>query len=132
MASAATLGAIARRRPQGLRRTFGWRRGLAVIAALLAVLTVIVSAPEHVLEREEGPPAATAAGVLPGVVVDHRWDHRAPGHVCADHCAAHVLAQAPGMVEVRRVPPLRAAWLRPRPAQGRSAPATVPDHRPRA
>jgi hypothetical protein len=126
MAAAAHLPATARPGPKG-----ALSRGLAVVAALLAVLTVIVSAPQHVLERE--PDAVEmAAGVPPAVVQDHRWDHHAPGHLCADHCAAHVLAQAPGLVEVRSVLPVRASWLRPTPAQGRSAIGAVPQYPPRA
>jgi hypothetical protein len=71
------------RRRQGF---VGWALGV------LAALTLVVAAPQHVLDFDEaaGPAAAVAAHGHIRTLIDHGQ----PGHACAGHCAAHVMADA--------------------------------------
>src|ERR1700761_8767854 len=69
---------------------FGWALGV------LAALTLAVATPQHLLDFDE---AAGAAAEL--AVHGHARtliDHSQPGHACAGHCAAHVMADATAMV----------------------------------
>jgi hypothetical protein len=79
------------------RGWFGWALGV------LAALTLVAATPQHLLDLDEaaGPTAELAVHGHARTVVDHGQ----PGHVCADHCAAHVMAEATAPVVL--APPSR-------------------------
>ena len=74
---------VQRRRKRGF---VGWALGV------LAALTLVVCAPQHVLDLDEtaGPVAAVVAHGHARTLIDHGQ----PCHACAGHCAAHVMADA--------------------------------------
>lgn len=103
--------------------------GLALVAALLAVLTLILSVPQHVLDfDEDGGSVAVAATHGPTHTI---LDHQAPGHACAGHCAAHVMGDAPAAITLRPAVPIRLAWLWIDPPSGVSLAAAPLDRPPR-
>jgi hypothetical protein len=65
---------------------FGWALGV------LAALTLVAATPQHLLDFDEaaGPIAELAVHGHVRTLIDHGQ----PGHACADHCAAHVMADA--------------------------------------
>ena len=65
---------------------FGWALGV------LAALTLVAATPQHLLDFDE-----TAGAAAELAVHGHGRtliDHGQPGHACAGHCAAHVMADA--------------------------------------
>ncbi len=65
---------------------FGWALGV------LAALTLVAATPQHMLDFDEaaGPAAELAVHGHARTLIDHGQ----PGHACAGHCAAHVMADA--------------------------------------
>ena len=72
------------------RGWLGWALGV------LAALTLVVATPEHTLDLDEaaGPVAELAVHGHARTLIDHSQ----PGHACAGHCAAHVMAEASAAV----------------------------------
>ena len=68
------------------RSWFGWALGV------MAALTLAVATPQHLLDFDEsaGPAAELAVHGHAHTLIDHSQ----PGHACAGHCAAHVMADA--------------------------------------
>lgn len=66
---------------------------MALALALVATLTIIGGAPAHAIEDLRSPPSAEAAAVSysPRAEGERTNPHTVPGHVCAAHCACHVL-----------------------------------------
>jgi hypothetical protein len=87
---------MAKARGKG-RSWFGWTLGV------LAALTLIAAAPQHLLDFDEaaGPVAELAVHGHTHTLIDHGQ----PGHACAGHCAAHVMADATAAVVL--APPSR-------------------------
>jgi hypothetical protein len=114
---------MAKARGKG-RGWFGWALGV------LAALTLVLGAPEHVLDLDEaaGPMAELAVHGHVRTLIDHGQK----GHVCADHCAAHVMAQATGAV-VLAPPPLRPLiFTAAEDRDGHARPPSQPDRPPKA
>ena len=104
--------------------------GLALAASLLAVLALLLSVPQHVLDWDEDGGPAVAAMVHGGA---HTIiDHQAPGHACASHCAAHAMGDAPPLAAVRPTLPRPLAWLSLDQPSGLSLKTSPPDRPPRA
>lgn len=76
--------------------------------AALAALTLVIGAPEHVLDCDEeaGPVAELIVHCHAHTIMDHGQ----PGHACAAHCAAHVMAETPALFVVQPLPARPAAW----------------------
>ena len=115
---------MAKTRDRG-RNWFGWALGV------LAALTLVLATPEHALDFDEG--AASPAAEL--AVHGHAHtliDHGQPGHACAGHCAAHVMAEAAAAVVLRppSVRPLTLAAGEDRP--GRAHPPALLERPPKA
>lgn len=72
------------------RSWFGWALGV------LAALTLAAATPQHLLDFDEaaGPAAELAVHGHGRTLLDHSQ----PGHACAGHCAAHVMAEALAVV----------------------------------
>jgi hypothetical protein len=106
------------------RGWLGWALGV------LAALTLVLATPEHVLDFDEA--AGPAAELAVHGPVRTLIDHGAPGHACAAHCAAHVMAEiaAPFVVAPPSVRPLILAAAEDRP--GRAHAPALPDRPPKA
>jgi hypothetical protein len=122
------------RRPAGsAARALAWScRALAVVAAFLAALTLVLSVPEHVLDRDEDAGAAPAAAAAVHAGPHTVMDHQAKGHACAGHCAAHVLGELPQPQRLHAVAPVRAVWRMAEATDGLSVKSAPPDRPPRA
>src|ERR1700761_461455 len=76
---------------------FGWALGV------LGALTLVAATPQHLLDFDE--PAGAAAELAVHGHGRTLIDHGQPGHACAGHCAAHVMADA--TVAAALAPPSR-------------------------
>src|ERR1700761_5291074 len=108
-------------------RTRGW---IGWALGVLAALTLVISAPEHVLDLDEA-----AGPVAEAVVHGHArtvMDHSQPGHSCAAHCAAHTMGGSPAILALKPPTdrPLAFAVAEDRPAP-RASPALL-DRPPKA
>jgi len=105
-------------------RWFGWALGV------LAALTLVVATPQHMLDLDEaaGPAAELAVHGHAHTLIDHGQ----PGHACADHCAAHVLADA--TLAVVLAPPSRhpLIWAAAEDQDARARPPSQLDRPPKA
>ncbi len=113
------------------RRTArAWGGVVALALAFVAVLALAAATPEHVLDRDEDTGSAIAAvHPMSRTVVDHR----APGHACAGHCAAHVMGELTAGVPVTHAEAaVRLAWRADRQAGAPSLGGAPPDRPPRA
>ena len=72
-----------------LTRLFGLSRLVTTVAALVAAVGLAVACPAHVLDLDDGAVAPPVAAVHHASDI---LDQAAPGHTCASHCGAHVLA----------------------------------------
>jgi hypothetical protein len=120
------------RRTQRTKGLFGWALGV------LAALTLVAAAPEHVLDLDEASGPVAAAEARSSVEVEVHGlirrvlDHAAPGHACAAHCAAHVVAGAPPPAAL--APPSRAVLIWPAVSGQmlRPHPPALPERPPKA
>jgi hypothetical protein len=114
---------MAKARGKG-RSWFGWALGV------LAALTLVIGTPEHTLDLDEA--AGPAAELAVHGPVRTLLDHGQRGHVCADHCAAHVMAQATAaaVLSPPRVRPLIFAAAED--GDGHARPPSQPDRPPKA
>ncbi|MGZ3313823.1 MAG: hypothetical protein ACXU8Q_06625 [Caulobacteraceae bacterium] len=106
------------------RSWFGW--ALCVLAAL----TLVVATPQHMLDLDE---AAGPAAEL--VVHGHAHtliDHGQPGHACAGHCAAHVMADASFAAVLTAPSPRPLIWATAETRDGRAPPSSKLDRPPKA
>jgi hypothetical protein len=106
------------------RRWFGWMLGV------LAVLTLVVATPGHMLDFDEaaGPVAERAVHGQAHTLIDHAQ----PGHACAGHCAAHVVADAPAAVILAPPSPHRLIWAAAEDQGARTRLPALPDRPPKA
>jgi len=114
---------MAKARGKG-RSWLGWALGV------LAALTLVIGTPEHTLDLDEaaGPAAALAVHGPAHTVIDHGQR----GHACADHCAAHVMAQATAAA-ILTPPPLRPLiFTAAEDRDGQAHPPSQPDRPPKA
>ena len=105
------------------RSWFGWAFGV------LAALTLAVATPQHLLDFDEaaGPAAELAVHGHARTLIDHSQ----PGHACAGHCAAHVMADATAVV-VLAPPSLRPlVWSAAEGRSGRTSPPTLLERPPK-
>ena len=114
---------MAKARGKG-RSWFGWALGV------LAALTLVVATPQHMLDFDEaaGPAAELAVHGHAHTLIDHGQ----PGHACAGHCAAHVMADA--TLTVVLAPPSRRPliWAVAENQNGRAPPSSHLDRPPKA
>lgn len=100
----------------------------------LAALTLILAAPQHVLDFDEVASPAAEASVEAQVHghVHTVVDHGQPGHSCAAHCAAHVMGDAP--LAAVLAPPSRhaLAWASAEDHDSRSGPSFALERPPKA
>ena len=108
-------------------RTRGW---LGWALGVLAALTLVLAAPQHVLDFDEaaGPVAAVAAHGHARTLIDHGQ----PGHACAGHCAAHVFGELPLASVLAAPSPRPLAWTAPEPADARPGPTFQFERPPKA
>jgi hypothetical protein len=106
------------------RDWIGWALGA------LAALTLVLGAPQHVLDLDEdsGPVAEAIVHGRAHTVIDHGQ----PGHDCAAHCAAHVIGEAPIVFDLK--PPARrpALWAPAADQTNRSGPSRAFERPPKA
>ena len=112
---------------KGRGRTRGW---IGWALGVLAALTLVIGAPQHVLDFDEaaGPAAEVTVHGHDRTVMDHSQ----PGHSCAAHCAAHTMGGSPAVLALEPPTdlPLAFALAQDRPAP-RASPA-LPDRPPKA
>lgn len=109
----------------GGRRWFGWMLGV------LAALTLIAATPEHMLDFDEAAPGPAAELAVHGPVRTV-IDHAQPGHSCAGHCAAHVMADATVVVVLDPPSPHPLIWTAAEDRDGRASPPSALDRPPKA
>jgi hypothetical protein len=111
------------------RSWFGWMLGV------LAALTLVAATPEHMLDFDEaaGPVAGQTVAELTAHGHAHTLiDHGQPGHACAGHCAAHVVADAPAGVFLPAPSPRPLIWAAAENRDGRNRLPAQPDRPPKA
>jgi hypothetical protein len=103
---------------------FGWTLGV------LAAVTLMVSAPQHVLDLDEatGPVAEAAVHGHVRTVMDHGQ----PGHSCAAHCAAHVMSETPVTLALKPPSLLLLSWAAAADQDSRTGPASMFERPPKA
>ena len=107
-----------------VRGWIGWALGV------LAALTLVIAAPQHVLDRDED------GGAVAEVVVHGHahtvMDHGQPGHDCAAHCAAHVMSDAPAPFILTSLPPRTVVWAAIEQQHSRAGPSLALEKPPKA
>jgi hypothetical protein len=104
-------------------RTRGW---IGWALGALAALTLVIGAPEHVLDLDEAAGPVAEAPVAEVIVHGHAstvMDHSQPGHSCAAHCAAHTMGGSPAILALEPPVDRRLAFAL---AQDRPAPHPSP------
>jgi hypothetical protein len=106
------------------RSWFGWALGV------LAALTLVAATPQHLLDFDEaaGPIAELATHGHGRTLIDHAQ----PGHVCAGHCAAHVMADAIAAMVLAPRSPHPQVWAAAEDQDGRAHTPTTLDRPPKA
>jgi len=114
---------MAKARGKG-RNWFGWALGV------LAALTLAAATPQHLLDFDEaaGPAAELAVHGHARTLIDHSR----PGHACADHCAAHVMAAATAAVVLAPPSPVPTIWTPADDRDGQARPPRLLDRPPKA
>lgn len=82
-------------------RTRGW---IGWALGVLAALTLVIGAPEHVLDLDETASPVAEAPVAEALAHGHArtvMDHSQPGHSCAAHCAAHTMGGSPAVLALK-------------------------------
>lgn len=111
---------------KGRREGSWWGWALGVLAAV----TLVLAAPQHVLDFDEaGSSVAEAIVHSPGHTI---LDHGQAGHACAGHCAAHVMAAAPLTPVIARPSRRPLAWDAAQHSDAPSRPSGLPDRPPKA
>jgi hypothetical protein len=109
------------------RRATGW---IGWALGIVAALTLVIAAPQHVLDRDEDGGAVAEA-----VVHGHAhtvMDHGQPGHDCAAHCAAHVMGDAPAPFVLVPLPPRPVVWAVIEQQHSRASPPRAFEKPPKA
>ena len=101
----------ARERGSSRPRRSHFRRPLAFIGAALAVLSLILAIPQHVTDLDDDGPSSPVVMALTRAAPHAVRDHQSPGHLCADHCAAHVLSDPPALIAVAEPVARPSVWL---------------------
>jgi hypothetical protein len=106
------------------RNWFGWALGV------LAALTLVLATPQHTLDLDEaaGPVAELAVHGHARTLIDHGQR----GHVCADHCAAHVMAEATAEVALAPPSPGHLIFVAAADRDGHARAPAQPDRPPKA
>jgi hypothetical protein len=106
------------------RNWFGWALGV------LAALTLVVATPQHMLDFDEaaGPVAELAVHGHSHTLIDHGQ----PGHACAGHCAAHVMADATAALVLAPPSPRSTIWIAAEDQHGRAFPPSKLERPPKA
>ena len=103
---------------RGRGKTKGW---LGWALGALAALTLVVGAPQHVLDFDEAAGPVAEAPITEALTHGYArtvMDHSQPGHSCAAHCAAHTLGGSPAILALKPPAdrPLAFALAQDRPA----------------
>lgn len=103
---------------------FGWALGV------LAALTLALAAPQHLLDFDEmaGPAVELAVHGHARTLIDHGQR----GHACADHCAAHVMADATAAMIIAPPAPRPLIWAAARDRNGHARVPALPERPPKA
>ena len=111
------------------RGWFGWMLGV------LAALTLVAATPQHMLDFDEaatGPVAEQTAELAVHGHVHTLIDHAQPGHSCAGHCAAHVMANATAAMILAAPSPHPLMWTAAEDRDGRAPPPSGLERPPKA
>jgi len=119
---------VAKVRGKG-RNWFGWALGV------LAAVTLILATPQHMLDFDEAAGPIGDQTVAEFAVHGHAHtliDHSQPGHACAGHCAAHVMADAPLPMALAPPSPHALIWVAVDDRADRARPPAQPERPPKA